>query len=93
MSTYTILCIWLIIISIFRIVTYKRKGQFNRRVGLAAWILVNCLGALLIFLLSGDVCVDDHIYIAPVLMIFTLAIYRSQGNVATAFNLRRMLNG
>ena len=93
MTALDLLIIWLCILSIGRLITYRREGaRFKRYYGVIAWLLVCCLGALAIYIIGGRICSDEWPILLPITMMITLALFHTRGNVAQLVNLRRFLH-
>lgn len=93
MTALDFMIIWLCLLSILRLITYRREGaRFKRHYSVIAWILICSFGALAIHILGGRLCTDEWPILLPVTMILTLAIFHVRGNVAHLVNLRRFLH-
>lgn len=93
MTALDFLIIWLCLLSIVRLVTYRRAGaRFKRQYGVIAWLIICGLGGLAIHILGGRICTDEWPILLPITMILTLAIFHVRGNVAQLVNLRRFLH-
>jgi len=93
MTALDLIVLWLCIISIGRLITYRRKGAtFKRSYGIAAWLLITAIGSLAIYIVGGKICTTNIPIILPIMIIVTLILIRARGNVAQVVNIRRLLN-
>ncbi|MEC9408862.1 MAG: phage holin family protein [Pseudomonadota bacterium] len=93
MTALDLLIIWFCILSIGRLITYRRDGaRFKRHYGIVAWVMICCFGALAIHIIGGRICSDKWPILLPITMMITLALFHTRGNVAQLVNLRRFLH-
>lgn len=93
MTALDLMILWLCFVSMTRIVTYKRDGaRFKRAYGVLAWLLICAIGALGIHILGGKLCSDHYPMLLPFMIILTLLLLHTRGNVAHLVNPRRLLH-
>jgi hypothetical protein len=74
-------------------VTYRRDGaRFKRQYGFAAWAMIVAIGAIGIYTAGGEICTERFPIIMPIMLMLTLGLLYTRGNVAQLLNLRRLLH-